>query len=80
MKTKDVRLGGRYLARVSDKIVTVRVLSSTERTRFNGTRGDHGIRFTAFNCRNEATGREIICSAARLRGPALVVIVTPATE
>lgn len=63
MKLIDVQDGGRYLARVSGRIVPVVVIGRQPVSRFGSTR-------TRLLCRNETTGREIRCTAARLRGKA----------
>ena len=61
MKLINVEDGGRYLAKVSGRIVPVRVLR-----REIPTIGRIRVRLI---CRNEKTGREIRCSAQRLRSP-----------
>ncbi|MAD80992.1 MAG: hypothetical protein CMJ50_09160 [Planctomycetaceae bacterium] len=62
MKLKDVTIGGRYRARVSGAMTTVRVLDLKESSTFGG-------RFrTTIVAVNETTGRQItIRSAQRLR-------------
>ena len=61
MKLIDVEDGGRYFARVSGRIVLVRVLR-----REIPTMGRLRVRLI---CKNEVTGHEIRCSAQRLRRP-----------
>ena len=57
MKKDEVKVGGMYVAKVSDKIVTVRIDSAHSKGGWNAT--------------NTATGKRIrIKSAQRLRGPA----------
>jgi hypothetical protein len=57
MKKNEVKVGGFYTAKVSDKLVTVRIDSTHSRTGWNAT--------------NTRTGKRIhIKSAQRLRGPA----------
>ena len=58
MKKANVVVGCDYLARVSGRLVTVRV----ERAEESYVRGR-----TQYHCRNLTTGREVVCSAARLR-------------
>ncbi len=66
MKQADVKVGGRYMARVSGALVPVVVLSSGE-----GRSGDlarrYGQRRVRFVCRNVKTGREVSKTAAALR-------------
>jgi hypothetical protein len=57
MKKAEVKLGGRYTAKVSDKLTTVRIDAENPRGGWDAT--------------NEATGKKVrIKSAQRLRGPA----------
>ena len=63
MKLKDIQIGEMYLARVSGNLVPVQVLELHERSDWKG----RTVR--KFRCRNTRTGREITCSAARLRCP-----------
>jgi len=57
MKKNEVKVGAKYLAKVSDKVVPVRI---------TGTSGHGG-----WDAVNEATGKKVrIKSAQRLRGPA----------
>ena len=57
MKKADVKVGGRYRAKVSDRLTTVRIDAASP----------HG----GWDATNEATGKKIrIKSAQRLRGPA----------
>lgn len=57
MKTKEIKIGSVYLAKVSNRIVRVKVNDSY--TSYNGR--------TKFNVTNLKTGRKIVVSAARLR-------------
>lgn len=55
MKKSEVKINGRYYAKVSDKVTEVRIKGVS--------------RFGGWDAVNESTGREIrIKSAARLRG------------
>jgi len=57
MKKSDVKLGGTYLAKVTDKVVSVRLDAENPHGGWDGT--------------NLATGKKVrIKSAQRLRGPA----------
>ncbi len=57
MKKAEVKVGGRYTAKVSDKLTTVRIDAENPRGGWDAT--------------NEATGKAVrIKSARRLRGPA----------
>lgn len=61
MRKADVRIGGKYLAKVSGRVVTVRI---TEPHLQAG-----GARDKGWDAVNEATGRPVwIKTAARLRG------------
>ena len=63
MKLSDVQVGGRYTAKVSGRIVTVRVVEivAVEATRWSNAK-------TRIEAVNEATGRRItIRSPLRLR-------------
>ena len=63
MKLNDVQIGGRYIAKVSGRVVTVRVVEivQVEASRFARAR-------TSIEAVNEATGRRIsIRSPLRLR-------------
>ena len=63
MKLSDVQVGGRYTAKVSGRIVTVRVveIAQVEATRWSSAK-------TRIEAVNEATGRRItIRSPQRLR-------------
>jgi len=63
MKLKDVEVGGRYRAKVSGQLVTVRVTELREVPAFGSSRAK-----TIINAVNESTGRRItIRSAQRLR-------------
>ena len=67
MKKNEVKVGGLYHAKVSDKLVTVRIDSSNT----------HG----GWNATNTRTGKRIrIKSAQRLRGPAKGGAKTEASE
>ena len=66
MKLSDVQVGGRYTAKVSGRIVTVRVVEivAVEATRWSRAK-------TRIEAVNEATGRQIsIRSPLRLRAVA----------
>lgn len=61
MRSKQVQVGGRYLAKVSGKVVQVDVTGETYRTTASGrTR-------TVYRAINLRTGRKLELSAARLR-------------
>ena len=63
MKSKDVEVGGRYIAKISGKLTIVRILE--ERVRYDAFRRRERTTWLALN---EATGRTIdIRSAQRLR-------------
>jgi len=65
MKIADVQVGGRYVAKVSGVLTTVRVLAMRETSTFNGTSR------SVIDVINERTGRRTTFrSAARLRRPA----------
>ena len=65
MKLNDVKVGGRYLAKVSQHVQVVKVLAIQESSTFRGRSK------TLIQVVNEATGRRItIRSPQRLRGPA----------
>jgi len=59
MKARQVSIGGRYYAKISGKLVVVRVLVQSPYTRGN---------LPLFYAVNEATGRRILISPRRLRG------------
>lgn len=62
MKLKDIEVGGRYRAKVSGRLTTVRVLDLKESSTFGGRYR------TTIVAVNESTGRQIsIRSAQRLR-------------
>lgn len=62
MKLKDIAVGGRYAAKVSGVIVTVRVVNIRSAFTFGGRA------CTRIDAVNERTGRRLtIASAARLR-------------
>lgn len=66
MKKSEIKLGGLYKARVSDKIVTVRVEEIYTRDGHGYTRDG-----TSYRCTNLSTGRSVTFrSAAKFRGPA----------
>lgn len=65
MKIADVQVGGRYIAKVSGVLTTVRVLTVRETSGFNGASR------SVIDVVNERTGRRTTFrSAARLRRPA----------
>lgn len=65
MKIADVQVGGRYVAKVSGVLTTVRVLAMRETSAFNGTSR------SVIDVVNERTGRRTTFrSAARLCRPA----------
>lgn len=65
MKIADVQVGGRYVAKVSGVLTTVRVLAMREASAFNGASR------SVIDVVNERTGRRTTFrSAARLRRPA----------
>lgn len=68
MKIADIRVGGRYIAKVSGVLTTVRVLAIREMPpAFHSPSGRWGHRIDLVN---ERTGRKItFSSAARLRRP-----------
>lgn len=53
MKAKEIQVGQMYTAKVSGKVVPVRVLSIDTQDVFGRQR-------TSYRCRNSRTGREII--------------------
>lgn len=62
MKANQIVKGGRYAAKVSGQLTTVRVLDIFERTSWKGRV------VTRYRCRNERTGREIeVKSPSRFR-------------
>ncbi len=66
MKLKDVEIGGRYLAKISGKLTTVRVVEIREASSYASGRSR-----TIIEAVNESTGRRItLRSAQRLRKPA----------
>ena len=68
MKLSDIQVGGRYLAKVSGQIVTVRVVELKQVPPASWSRS--GWRTFVYAI-NEATGRRITTrSPQRLRGPA----------
>ena len=60
MKKQDIETGGQYVAKVSGKLVTVRVTNIYRRW---DTYSDRGV--IQYDCINEATGRQIIVKSAR---------------
>ncbi len=73
MKLTDVQVGGRYLAKVSQKLTTVRIVAIREVSPSLYSRAK-----TRIDAINEATGRTIILrSAQRLRCPARPQEVQP---
>lgn len=66
MLLKDIQIGGRYRAKVSGKLQTVRVLERREKFQRRGMCG--GVWRTTFIAVNEATGKTILIkSVQRLR-------------
>jgi hypothetical protein len=62
MKAKDIKIGGRYYAKVSGTVQAVRVIRTVERFGFNDNGRTHWI------CINTKTQREIeVKSAQRFR-------------
>jgi hypothetical protein len=61
MKQAQVEIGQRYLAKVSGRLVTVRVVGRSPYKRGS---------FELFDAVNLATGRRLLITAARLRGRA----------
>lgn len=73
MKKADIKVGGLYAAKVSNKLVTVRVESITERDG-NGIVKDG----TNYRCTNLNTGRTVVFhSAAKFRGEVKKEVITP---
>lgn len=72
MKNDEVKVGGRYVARVSGQLVVVLVLEKPEqgvrrrRDYFSGEMKERKA-VQRFRCRNERTGRELYLTAAKLR-------------
>ena len=67
MKKNEVRIGGQYLAKVSDKVVSIRI--------------DAESRHGGWEATNLATGKKVrIKSAQRLRGPASQKAKGPNTQ
>jgi hypothetical protein len=67
MKLTEIEIGGRYIAKVSGQLTTVRVLAIRETTSWRGDRMQKRIDVV-----NERTGRKTtFASAARLRRPAV---------
>jgi len=74
MKLSDVQVGGRYVAKVSQKLTTVRIVS-IEKIPPSAWSNQTRMRIVAIN---ESSGREIVLrSAQRLRVPALPQGVQP---
>ena len=68
MKAKDVKIGQHYLARVSSRLVTVRLDAVYEKPAAYGK----PRLVTCYRVTNTATGRELVFrSAAKFRWPAL---------
>lgn len=65
MKNAEITIGTRYRARISGYFVTVLVLAEAVK---RGYRSDR----KAFLCRNERTNRELVLTAAKLRGRAAI--------
>lgn len=55
MKKSEIRIGGQYIAKVSNKLttITVREIVSREKTRYGKTG-------TRYYCVNDKTGRDIV--------------------
>ncbi len=75
MKGSEIKVGGRYVAKVSGRLVPVRVTGTRERATMRRTGGDYtraGYEATtrlAWDCVNETTGRAVVVkSAQRFRG------------
>ena len=65
MKKNEIKTGETYLAKVSGKLVRVKVNEIVEQNRYGGKS------VTRYQCINTATGREIVVkSAARFRSVA----------
>ena len=62
MKQKDVKIGGLYACKVSGRMAKVKVLSEYQTAAYGNVRSR-----TKFCCINTDTGRQVNCSAARLR-------------
>lgn len=71
MKQSEVEVGGTYLARVSGRIVRIKVIRSYEAERRQlsryGPEFDRWVTRMEFEARNLETGREIRITAQRLR-------------
>jgi hypothetical protein len=72
MKANEVVVGGRYLAKISARVVVVRVLRIGDTSH-----AWSGRRTTRYECLNEATGRTLSLSLMRFRGPVSVVPQPP---
>lgn len=67
MLKKEIKVGGRYLAKVSDRVTVVRVLEIRETTRYAGIRA-RAESATVYDVVNERTGRRTTFrSAAKFR-------------
>ncbi len=79
MKAKDIHVGGKYRAKVSGKLTTVRVDAIRETSRMGGTGYDGRIKYrdaVVYDVTNLTTGRKTTFrSAAKFRGEADVATV-----
>ena len=67
MKAKDIEVGGHYKAKVSGKLVTVRVDDTQQQASYHASSSTR----TTYNVTNLSTGRKTMFrSAARFRTPA----------
>jgi hypothetical protein len=65
MKANQIEVGGRYFAKISGNIVTIRVLQVDEMVQ-----PWSGRQVTKYRCLNERTNRVVLLSLMRLRGVA----------
>lgn len=74
MKAKEIKVGGRYIAKVSGKLTTVRVDAIREISRKSGTNYDGSRKYrdaVVYDVTNLSTGRRITFrSATKFRGEA----------
>lgn len=72
MKAKEIKVGGRYTAKVSGKLTTVRVDAIREITRMSGTNYDGSRKYrdaVVYDVTNLSTGRRTTFrSATKFRG------------
>lgn len=62
MKQADVKVGGEYMTKSGDKLIRVRVITTSTqmvRQRFGGSLLTTGAKRVVFRCVNVATGREL---------------------